>query len=112
MLLSDCIPSDPGLQPERTALAWTRTASGLLLNAVLHLRVSFVLESKSLLTFSVTLLVASAAAFLFGRHRHRQLLTGLRSGMEVSHQATFVMSIAALVSSAAAILSVALNHFH
>ena len=78
MLLSSPIPADPGLQPERTALSWTRTASGLLLNAVLHLRAAVVYESRPLLALSVALLGASAAAFLFGKLRHRQLLTGAR----------------------------------
>ena len=110
MLLSSAIPADPGLQPERTALSWTRTASGLLLNAVLHLRAAVVHESRPLLALSVALLGASAAAFLFGKLRHRQLLTGARLDMEVPHLAPLSISLATLVASAAGILGVALHH--
>ena len=82
----------------------------MLLNAVQHLRAAVVHESRPLLALSVALLGASAAAFLFGKLRHRQLLTGARLDMEVPHLAPLSMSLATLVASAAGILGVALHH--
>ncbi len=110
MPLSARIPADPGLQPERTALSWTRTAAGLLLNAVLNLRTAFVAESTLLLALSVSLLFASAATFLFGRYRHRQLMTGHKACMEVPHAAPVVIALSALFACATAMLAVFLNH--
>ncbi|WP_162588571.1 DUF202 domain-containing protein [Variovorax sp. RA8] len=45
-------PRDPGLQPERTTLSWTGTASGLLLNGVLNLRAGYVSESAPIVSLS------------------------------------------------------------
>lgn len=112
MLLSARIPPDPGLQPERTALSWTRTAAGLLLNAVLNLRTAFVAESTLLLALSLALLFAAASTFLFGRYRHRQLMTGLRAGMEVPHAAPVATALSALLACATAMLAILLSHSH
>lgn len=64
---------DPGLQPERTTLSWTRTAAGLLLNAMLNLRSGYVHDAVPLLVLSGALVVAAAAVFGFGRVRRHQL---------------------------------------
>jgi uncharacterized membrane protein YidH (DUF202 family) len=64
---------DPGLQPERTALAWRRTATGLLLNAVLALRVGWVEESAGLVATSLALILAAACVFVVGSSRGSQL---------------------------------------
>ena len=71
--MSTAASRDPGLQPERTTLSWTRTAAGLLLNAVLNLRSGYVHDSVPLLVLSGALVVAAAAVFSFGRLRRRQL---------------------------------------
>ncbi|WP_369696955.1 DUF202 domain-containing protein [Comamonas testosteroni] len=112
MLSPSRLPTDPGLQPERTALSWTRTASGLLLNAVLNIRSAYLYESRSLLGLGIALLIASVVAFIFGRYRHRKLLTGYQCDMVVPHSATIALSATSLVASGAAILSVALHHIH
>lgn len=58
---------DPGLQAERTALAWNRTGMGLLLNAALLLRCGSavrdvpVLATGGLLLFGAALTLAYAA---------------------------------------------------
>ena len=65
---------DPGLQPERTSLAWTRTAGGMLLNAVLCLRIGYLANSLGLVSLALALLAASGLTFAIGRRRRRQLL--------------------------------------
>lgn len=73
---SQAVTWDRGLQPERTSLAWTRTSSVLLLNAVVMLRSGFVGESLPLLVLSCALLAASAAVFWYARMRRARLVAG------------------------------------
>jgi uncharacterized membrane protein YidH (DUF202 family) len=73
--LSNALPApDPGLQPERTSLAWTRTSLGFLANGVLllikHIRTDappISLVAAGLATV-VTLFI-----YLVGRRRHHLL---------------------------------------
>lgn len=55
--LRSTIDRDPGLQPERTALAWSRSALAMLVVALLCLRVAFATEQR-------IALLASSLAFL------------------------------------------------
>ncbi|MEJ8856756.1 DUF202 domain-containing protein [Variovorax robiniae] len=49
---------DPGLQPERTAMAWTRTAISAMVSAVVYLKMA--------LTANSLLLGVGGAVLLFG----------------------------------------------
>lgn len=69
-------PRDPGLQPERTALAWNRTALAGLANAGLALRAGIVNDQWLVTTFGGILLVMAAAVAGFGALRVRQTATG------------------------------------
>lgn len=61
---------DPGLQPERTAMAWNRTALAMLGNALLVLRVG--LQGQPALTAGALVLLGMAAALvLLGSRRGR-----------------------------------------
>lgn len=69
---------DPGLQAERTSLAWSRTLISLVAVAALCVRVSAHLDSQVLLSAA---LCAAAAGFV-GLHqtvRYRRAVAGLRS---------------------------------
>jgi hypothetical protein len=68
-------PHDPGLPPQRTALAWSRTAQALFVNALLALRAGFTHEERLLLVLGLVLLVAAAAGMACGAWRRRQLAT-------------------------------------
>ena len=64
---------DPGLQPERTALAWTRTALAVAVNALLSIRAGFVSGEPWLVAVGVLLFAASGAVAAIGTVRRRQL---------------------------------------
>ena len=70
-------PRDPGVQPERTALAWSRTGLALLANAMLVLRAGWTTESVSVVTLGVLLLAACGAAFACGAWRRHRLVSGV-----------------------------------
>ncbi len=60
---------DPGLQPERTALSWTRTAVAMSVNAALGLRAGVTHESSTLVMLSLVLVAAATLMFIYGRQR-------------------------------------------
>jgi uncharacterized membrane protein YidH (DUF202 family) len=68
------IAHDPGLQPERTSLAWTRTALAVLLNALVALRGAWVDGSAMLQATGAMLALAACALYGYGVHRGRVLL--------------------------------------
>jgi uncharacterized membrane protein YidH (DUF202 family) len=67
-------PRDPGLQAERTALAWSRTALAIAVNAVLVLRSGLVAGQPALAAAGVVLFAISAAAAAYGVIRRRELI--------------------------------------
>jgi uncharacterized membrane protein YidH (DUF202 family) len=72
------VPRDPGLQPERTALAWSRTGFALLVNALLALRAGWTVQSVPITGLGVLLLMCCAGAIAYGALRRRHLAAGLR----------------------------------
>ena len=64
---------DPGLQPERTALAWSRTALAVLVNALLLLRAGMVGEHRVRVGIGGVLLLAAGLVQGFAALRRRRL---------------------------------------
>ena len=64
---------DPGLQPERTALAWRRTSLAMAANAFLVVRSAMQTRKSTLLLLGIALGVAALALLAVGFHRRRQL---------------------------------------
>jgi len=65
--------ADPGLQPQRTSLAWSRTALAMVVNAVLVLRAGMVESDAGLLLLGGLLVVVSGGFVAAGRWRRREL---------------------------------------
>ena len=95
---------DPGLQPERTALAWSRTALTLAVNALLSMRAGFVVGEPSLVVVGAVLFAASGAAVAIGTVRRRQLsghrlvITPPRGALAGVAAATLLASVGGIAS--------------
>lgn len=68
-------PRDPGLQPERTVMAWNRTAATMAANAVVLLRLGLEPDARFLLLPGGLLSAFAVMLFATGRSRRNQLLT-------------------------------------
>ena len=95
---------DPGLQPERTALAWGRTSLAIAVNALLSLRAGIVLGESSLIAVGAVLFAAAGATVAVGAIRRRQLsgviltITAPRWALPGVAAATGVASLAGVAS--------------
>jgi uncharacterized membrane protein YidH (DUF202 family) len=70
-------PTDPGLQPQRTALAWNRTALALAINALLVLRAGLKTDDQALLALGAVVGVSAGAIAVAAARRRRQLTRGV-----------------------------------
>jgi uncharacterized membrane protein YidH (DUF202 family) len=96
---------DPGLQPERTALSWSRTALAIAVNALLSIRAGFVAGEPWLVAIGVLLFAASGAAVAIGTVRRRQL-SGDQLVITPPTGALLGVAAATLIASAGGVASV------
>jgi uncharacterized membrane protein YidH (DUF202 family) len=96
---------DPGLQPERTALSWTRTALAIAVNALLSIRAGFVAGEPWLVAVGVLLFAASGAVVAIGTARRRQL-SGDRLVITPPTGALLAVAAATLLASIGGVASV------
>ncbi|MFF2387478.1 DUF202 domain-containing protein [Agromyces sp. NPDC058104] len=96
---------DPGLQPERTALSWSRTAFALAVNALLSLRSGLVAGEPWLVAVGALLFAASGAAVALATVRRRQL-SGERLVITPPRGALAGVAVATLLASVGGIASI------
>lgn len=96
---------DPGLQPERTALAWRRTALAMLVNGALLVRAAIEARSPAMGTVSVVVVFSALLIFGVGSCRHRTLV---QVGAPRSPHAGFLILLvgAAWLACGAAVLGI------
>lgn len=79
--MAEVRPYDPGLQPQRTALAWGRTGLAVFVNALIVLRAGLVSDQMLIMGLGVLLLVAAGLSVVCGTWRVRHLAAhGAQSG--------------------------------
>ncbi|VFR70825.1 hypothetical protein BRI9_4387 [plant metagenome] len=89
-------PMDPGLQPQRTALAWSRTAMTVGVNAALVLRVGVHGEEPLLTVFGIILLVAAAGLVLVAAWRKQALMRADAPGAPPAFMLQAVVAVCVL----------------
>ena len=98
---------DPGLQAQRTALAWHRTGLAVLANALVILRGGVVAGHSMLTLLGGVLLVAATAVAAFGVWRSRALAAGEVSAVTTPAGVMLAASVVTVCAAAAGVLAVA-----
>ncbi len=92
---------DPGLQPERTALAWSRTMLLIAANAGLFVRSGLLAGDRSILGFGIALALVGA---WIGWLAHRRRFALANAGFyRVTQLSVGLVSVATVLSAVAAV---------
>ncbi|HSA52115.1 MAG TPA: DUF202 domain-containing protein, partial [Yinghuangia sp.] len=94
-------PIDPGLQPERTRLAWSRTSLAFAANGGLALHAGHRLDHWAWILPGAAVLGISLVVYGLGAARYRRVDTAIRAGRPVTG------TTATVTVTAAAVLTVA-----
>lgn len=98
---------DPGLQPERTSLAWRRTAFAMLVVSLLLVRDALQTHSAWLGATVVILIAASSLLAMIGSLRMRSLHTCGTAGAPHAALTAFTAAVVCLAATAGFLLAAA-----
>ncbi|UGQ13069.1 DUF202 domain-containing protein [Yinghuangia sp. ASG 101] len=93
-------PVDPGLQPERTRLAWSRTALAFLANGGLVLHAGHRADHRAWLLPGAAVIALSALVYAVGELRYRRVGAAVRANTPVAGAALVATAAAAAVFTA------------
>lgn len=97
---------DPGLQPQRTALAWRRTTLTAATVAFLITRSAAATGGHGLLLPAGAAVVTASLLWTTARYRQRRIASGIGSGHTVAAPGSLLLMTVATVGSAVAALAV------
>lgn len=97
-------PLDPGLQSERTSLAWVRTALALAANAALVMRAGLSDRLPALTLAGVGLALVSVVVGIVGWRRHDTIVARIVDGRPPVTPATLRLPAVAVVAAAVVVL--------
>lgn len=103
-------PRDPGLQPERTRLAWSRTSMAFFANGALMLHAGHQLDHWAWTIPGVLILVVGAGVYATGILRHRRVEAALAAGAPVA--GTVPIQVTAAASIVVGIAGIVIMLFH
>lgn len=93
-------PVDPGLQPERTRLAWSRTALAFLANGALMLHAGHELTHWAWMVPGAVIIAFSALVYATGELRHRRIDAAIRTARPVAGPREIAVTAAAVLVAA------------
>lgn len=94
------VPVDPGLQPERTRLAWSRTALAFLANGAVLLHAGHRADHVLWLLPGAAVIAVSVLVRAAGELRYRRVEASLRANAPVAGTALVASAAAAAVCTA------------
>ncbi len=106
--MTDEEPWDPGLQPERTALAWRRSVLGILIGSVAVIRILPPVVGVWSLSIGIVGILASTALWVAGAARLRRIDRALRAERSLPGGLLLAMLAATVMAAAAAGIAISL----
>ncbi|MBI1759563.1 MAG: DUF202 domain-containing protein [Actinobacteria bacterium] len=101
---------DPGMQAERTWLAWARTGLTFAANGVLVIRSGLTEHSTPLLGVGVTMTLATAIFAVIGRRRHHVIVSAVRDNRNPMNYRLVRITTWTTIVTAVAVMAISIHY--